>query len=622
MLLTRPNSAIADLVESSYRKRRSFVAGFTLTNRKEVLLYDVDGNYYEWRGALPKVVPKNATPASTGGISLTAWQSVGKADDIAIINAKFVAIEQEIDQLRTEIPESGKSAYQVAVDNGFVGTETEWLASLKGDTGAPLNMKGSLASTAQLPPTGNVAGDAYIVGEDMYAWDGKVWKKVNGQGPQGKSAYEVWLAAGNTGTIYDYLADIKGAKGDPGPQGAKGEPGVNANGFDYQGSVTNIGDLPPPSPNNVSQAWSINTYLYVSNGTSWINMGPIVGPQGIQGIQGEPGEDGADGKDGTNGTDGADGKSAYQIWLDEGNFGTEDDFIEAITGPQGVQGIQGPQGPIGTQGPVGEGLDIVDELEDPSELPATGRVGQAYLIDNELWVWLTDATTYTNVGQLTGTSITAKGSIPDAGDLPVYADYGDAYLTADSGNLYIYTLDYTTSTADWVDMGSLKGPKGDKGENGQDGVSGIPEAPNDAKLYGRKSQAWAEVVIPVVDGGTISPTAINTGTVTADYLQLNSTNASVTGTWTPPGNRNMSVLTVTGNVTIAAWPGVTGSTKPKPFSAVIYLIQDATGHTVTLDSSYYKLNATDISIVPNGVTILQLTYCGVGAIVDAVVVTR
>ena len=28
--------------------------------------------------------------------------------------------------------EDGKSAYQIAVENGFVGTEVEWLASLKG----------------------------------------------------------------------------------------------------------------------------------------------------------------------------------------------------------------------------------------------------------------------------------------------------------------------------------------------------------------------------------------------------------------------------------------------------------------------------------------------------------
>ena len=29
----------------------------------------------------------------------------------------------------------GKSAYQIAVDNGFEGSESEWLASLKGDKG-------------------------------------------------------------------------------------------------------------------------------------------------------------------------------------------------------------------------------------------------------------------------------------------------------------------------------------------------------------------------------------------------------------------------------------------------------------------------------------------------------
>lgn len=33
----------------------------------------------------------------------------------------------------------GKSAYEIALNNGFVGTETEWLASLKGDTGAKGN---------------------------------------------------------------------------------------------------------------------------------------------------------------------------------------------------------------------------------------------------------------------------------------------------------------------------------------------------------------------------------------------------------------------------------------------------------------------------------------------------
>ena len=31
--------------------------------------------------------------------------------------------------------QDGKSAYEIACDNGFIGTEQEWLASLKGETG-------------------------------------------------------------------------------------------------------------------------------------------------------------------------------------------------------------------------------------------------------------------------------------------------------------------------------------------------------------------------------------------------------------------------------------------------------------------------------------------------------
>ena len=50
------------------------------------------------------------------------------------------------------------------------------------------------------------------------------------------------------------------------------------------------------------------------------------------------------------------GESAYQVWLDQGNTGTEQDFLNSLigpTGPQGVQGVQGQQGIQGEQGPQG-----------------------------------------------------------------------------------------------------------------------------------------------------------------------------------------------------------------------------------------------------------------------------
>jgi hypothetical protein len=51
---------------------------------------------------------------------------------------------------------------------------------------------------------------------------------------------------------------------------------------------------------------------------------------------------------GAPGADGADGLSAYEIWLDEGNVGTEADFIASLTGPAGAAGAAGPPGPAPT----------------------------------------------------------------------------------------------------------------------------------------------------------------------------------------------------------------------------------------------------------------------------------
>lgn len=62
------------------------------------------------------------------------------------------------------------------------------------------------------------------------------------------------------------------------------------------------------------------------------------GPQGEtgpQGPQGETGPQGATGPSGANGINGADGKSAYQLWIDAGNTGTVEDFLDSLHGEDG-----------------------------------------------------------------------------------------------------------------------------------------------------------------------------------------------------------------------------------------------------------------------------------------------
>ena len=57
----------------------SFEDGAALTLPNQVLRYEATGEYYRWDGELPKTVPAGSTPASTGGVGLGAWLSVGDA---------------------------------------------------------------------------------------------------------------------------------------------------------------------------------------------------------------------------------------------------------------------------------------------------------------------------------------------------------------------------------------------------------------------------------------------------------------------------------------------------------------------------------------------------------------
>ena len=122
--------------------------------------------------------------------------------------------------------------------------------------------------------------------------------------------------------------------------------------------------------------WQSGKYMWQKTVTTYgdgttVSSEPtcIQGAKGETGASGKDGTNGIDGKDGSPGKDGTDGKSAYQIWLDAGNTGTEEDYLASLkgadgakgekgdtgaTGPQGEQGIQGEKGDIGSQGPKGD----------------------------------------------------------------------------------------------------------------------------------------------------------------------------------------------------------------------------------------------------------------------------
>ena len=153
----------------------------------------------------------------------------------------------------------GLSAYEVAVANGFKGTEAEWLASLQGADGA----------------------------------DGAA-------GADGDSAYEVAVANGFVGTEAEWLATLKGVKGDQGIQGVQGDQGIQGIqgpaglGITFKGGVDTEAEL-PTADQVQGDLWIVATplpahgFVWDETVPGWVDAGPVQGPQGIQGEDGAAG---------------------------------------------------------------------------------------------------------------------------------------------------------------------------------------------------------------------------------------------------------------------------------------------------------------------------------------------
>lgn len=98
---------------------------------------------------------------------------------------------------------------------------------------------------------------------------------------------------------------------------------------------------------------SNNGDLYKKEESTWTSIANLKGAKGDKGDTGAKGEKGDKGDVGSKGADGANGKSAYQIWLDAGNTGTEQDFLASLKGVKGDTGAKGDKGDKGDTGAKG-----------------------------------------------------------------------------------------------------------------------------------------------------------------------------------------------------------------------------------------------------------------------------
>lgn len=440
---------------------------------------------------------------------------------------------------------NGKSAYQVAVDDGFVGSVDLWLESLvgqDGQIGAGVNVIDTITPEeyADIVTAGtSVAGDAYIVETFLYIYNGSAWVKSNsiqgpeGQGlnylgewptgialpldvnyvsgdtyvwrsslwtlveeptrkwvdigvpgPEGKSAYETWLLLpGNAGkTEAEFIATLKGPRGDDGTDGIKGddgnsayeiavldgfvgtevqwlaslkgdtgEQGIPALAFEIKGTLTDVSQL--PRPGNPAEAYYVNRDLYI-----WIVDDTTPANSDYQNFGS------------------LNGASAYEIAVDEGFVGTEAQWLLSLKGTNGVDGTDGTDGRNlqvkGTQ----VNLAAIQALPTPVDQDAWVALDTGHLHIRVGAAWIdagpfrgqdgtngVDGTNGTN-----GRNVTVKGSVANQAALPGGAVEQDAYITLDTGTLFMWI------SGTWVNLGVFRGPKGDTGADGLVGNDGAP----------------------------------------------------------------------------------------------------------------------------------------------------
>ena len=161
----------------------------------------------------------------------------------------------------------------------------------------------AIAKVPNIPVSAPIMLVADEVMQDLVNRLHTVEQTVAEGGMDGKSAYEIWLAQGNTGSVDDFLAALIGLKGDKGDQGDIGPVGpIGPQGVKGdQGDIGPVGQIGPQGAKGDQG-----------------NIGPVgqIGPQGVKGDQGDAGLVGSEGPKGDKGDQGDAGKSAYEVWLE------------------------------------------------------------------------------------------------------------------------------------------------------------------------------------------------------------------------------------------------------------------------------------------------------------------
>jgi hypothetical protein len=304
-----------------------------------------------------------------------------------------------------------------------------------GPQGVPIDLKGSVETTLDLPASSPNVGDGYVVLQtgNVYFWDSDSWV--------------------NAGPIF----------GATGPRGATGPQGVNAIPFNLIGNTQDTTTL-PTSGNNIRDAYFVvsEQKIYYWDGFDWANAGGLFGPQGATGPQG------LNGRFTTSATAPVSPVSG-DVWfniVDGKNYIYYDSYwiemIPSVAGPTGPQGVQGITGPTGPTGPQSVAVTIRGTVAQTALLPISGNIiNDGYFVQSTSTIFIWNGASWFNAGAIQG----PRGFTGTQGPTGVQGPTGAQGLVGATGP---------------TGPRGATGPQGTNGVTGPTGPSGGPTGPTGA----------------------------------------------------------------------------------------------------------------------------------------------
>ena len=387
----------------------------------------------------------------------------------------------QIPQLPIAISLNGSEQLEAVQEGSSVRITSQQIASLApsiaGPTGptGPLNdgltYKGTVPFVDDLPVSGNVNGDTYVVldTDGVYIWDGAQWVY------SGQVSFGFTGPTGATGSL--------GPQGSTGPTGATGPTGSPSNIPGPTGPTGSTGSIGPIGPTGATGPTGPTGPISTTPGPTG-NTGAI-GPTGPTGAVGPGGPGGPTGPIGLTGPTGATGPTGS-------------------TGPTGLVGLTGSTGPTG---PVGAGIQYQGVVATTGNLPSTGNVqGDAYIVEADDHIWLWDGSAWTDGGPITlgitGPTGPTGSTGPTGPTGPTGATGAPSTVEGPTG-----PIGPTGSTGPTGAASNVTGPTGPTGGLGPTGPTG-PTGATGASGAGGTIGYWAQLE----DTGDQSTTA-NTPTV-------------------------------------------------------------------------------------------------------------